>query len=376
MDHEKIRSQQNKILAQIETLGEAHEPLQSSLLESLCDHDKTVIHQALGNFGVRLLGFTTEVAFAHPDLFRLYDSAFADGSDFSNAALDLLKLSKQNQLSPFVAENLSRVITKHPQFKMLSRVIDAPSKNFSHIRFTRVELREQLRSIKKESKVDLRVLRTKGSDCWEDSPDDFASYTQFFNRLLPLIEEATEQHKHFTSFGLTSLASEIEAQLSKIVAESKDDRYYGFNRVTMTSAAVILGRMFGATFEILNKTYSANKRELKSRLEYRQFQGNFMFDALSQEFCLPTFNYEPVVVPLHDMERVPGEMVTLLRKLDKWPEASGHSIFDNFWVMLPKIDPAGRGDRELMYDLLEDGRLVGVLLGEKDGEVYFVSYWM
>jgi len=358
------------ILSQIRIHDKAKES-KLSFLQTFSAYEESTVRQALGNFGVRLLGFAAEVDFAHPDLSELFDE------EFSQSIMCLVKLAHDNDLNEFVADNLRRVITKHPRYKELSRVIDAPSKNLRHCRFSKPEFWSRIRDQKRTQNVDLRVMLTKGEDFWEETPDDFVSYLRHFNRLLPLIEEATAQHEHFTNFGLTSLAQEIQSQLTRIMAESKDDRYYGFNRITMTAAAVILGKMHDATFQISKNdsmSLRLSRTSYRCRLTCQQFYGNRHFDALNQEFSLPFMEYKPLIIPVCQMERRPGEMVRLLQELDSWPELGHKAVFDNYWVMLPDFNITG--DQELMYDLVEDQKLVGVLLGEKDGDVFFVSYWM
>lgn len=316
---------------------------------------------------MRLKGFAAEVDFAHPDLFGLFDA------DFSESVLCLLRVAGC-ELNEFVAENLRRVITKHSQYKHLSRIVDAPTKNLRQCRFVRPEFRSAIRNVKRTQPVDLRVLVSKGLDFWDDCPDDFSGYIRGLNRLLPLVQEATAQHERFTTFGLTSLAKEIEDQLNKIMSASQDDRYYGFNRITMTTAAVILGHMLNVSFQPSKHGDHMYSRPFRCRLDCRQFSGNPHFDALDKDFPIGVTDYKPIVIPINQMERKSAQMLSLLQSLDNWPETQNKAIFDHFWVMTPDLNFTG--NQELMYDLIEDGRLVGILLGEKDGDVFFVSYWM
>ena len=149
----------------------------------------------------------------------------------------------------------------------------------------------------------------------QETPDDFFYYMRNANHLHPLIEEATRQHQRFSEFGLTSMAAEIKSQLSKLIRNFKDDSYYGFNRITMTNASIILSKMHNATF-----------------------------------------SNQPLIKPSVKMDSCPASMDNLVKKLDKWPEALDKPIFDNLWVMVYGV--------------------INVILGDKDGKVYFISYWM
>ena len=149
MLHLKIKNQQEKILEQIDKRGEKSELVQSELLQKLNDYDQDVIKKALGDFGVRLSGFASEVDITHPDLSKIYDGAFSD-EEFESDLLNLLDIAS-NPLSPFVSDNLRRVIIRHPRVKQLS-VIDAPSKNLLHARFTNDKIREKIRNQKTHTK--------------------------------------------------------------------------------------------------------------------------------------------------------------------------------------------------------------------------------
>ncbi|CAE7860220.1 unnamed protein product [Symbiodinium microadriaticum] len=336
--------------SKIDSDGDVRES-KSDFLQRLTVIPEDNVKTSLGNFGVRLLAFASEVDFAHPDLGPLFDE-----EGFGEAALSLAEFSHHLD-NDFVTENLSRVLVKHPRHKVLTRIIDAPTKNFRHARFVKSEHLEEIRSIKRTQHVDLRVMDGKGEGFWDECPDDFSTFIRGFNRLKPFVEEATAQHERFTSFGLTSMAREIEDQLNKIVSEADDETYYEFNRITMTTAAVILGHMLNAKYKLPDYRNSSGYYYLSTS----QFSGDKddHYDNIRKltDAVGSTFRYRPIVIPPCQMDRKPADMVSLLQRLDSMPEVGGRPIFDNYWVMLPEMNLIG--DWAIMYDLIEEEKLTG-----------------
>jgi len=368
MDYKVIKNQQKRILTEIDKCGKVPKESQSGLLQKLGNYKSEIIRDALGDFGLRLSNFAAEVDFSHPDIASVYDGVFGD-EDFKLDVLNILDIASNNdtnQLRPFVSKYLNRIIINHSRYKNLNERIDAPSKNLRHVRFAKEEIRHEIREAKRIQNINFQILMKKSKDLWEEHPKDFSSYIRGFNRLVPLVEEATNQYQRFENFGLTSLASEIKTQLSDFMIKSKDDDYYGFNQITIMISFIILGRMYDATIHS-NQPDSWINKSYQCRMKTDQFRSSYSSNT-HLDFC----DYKPIVLPFVKMERVPGDMVSIVKKLDNWPEACGKPIFDSFWVMLPDI----KGDLELTYDLIEDEKVVGVLLGEKDDDVYFISYWM
>jgi hypothetical protein len=156
--------------------------------------------------------------------------------------------------------------------------------------------------------------------------------------------------------------------------KSKQESYYGFNRITMTNAAVILAKQHKYHF-----VRSANGGVLISiPSDYFTSLSNkiYVFDALSlevREYELPKsgfLNYVPRVYPLHNLV-VPDSMWKIIDCLERFPDADFRPIFDTYWVMFP-------GTEEEKYDmyLLKQGIVCPILLGERDGKCFFISYWV
>ena len=60
-----------------------------------------------------------------------------------------------------------------------------------------------------------------------------------------------------------------------------------------------------------------------------------------------------------------------MQHLEAFPELGGKPVFDHFLVVVPGLD----GDMAHEKELISEGRIIPVLLGERDGKCYFISYW-
>ena len=100
---------------------------------------------------------------------------------------------------------------------------------------------------------------------------------------------------------------------------------------------------------------------------------------------------------MEDKPYLPPRMKELVEFLESFPEASGHPLFDHYRVLVPGLDypninqakPAYRkasgeavefmNAEAAQYDfdryLVENGHVPAILLGERDGDHYFISYW-
>lgn len=365
MEIQKIKSQQAEILAKIDTLEEVtRSKSEPSLLRYVSNCKKEDTQKALGVLGESLYDFTSEIDLDHPDLPSIYENAFS--GDFADNAIDVLSIAKSNpDLTSFVADNLRRLISNHPTYKKLMKFIDAPSENLLHVRFANDPL--IARKKKQLQSVSLKVVAKKGEDYCNEQPSDFSVYKRGFNRFESLIKEAEEYRDRFATFGLTSMAGEIERQMKQIVIESEEDRYYGFNQITMTSAAVTLAKMIGAKIVFYDDRNSYS-RHLSITVDTEVLG--------KSNWPLKTFdkNFSASLVPTCQMPRLPASMIELLEKFDHWPEAGNKPIFDHFWVMFPDFTFGYNLDASL--DLLESEAVCAILLGELDGRIYFLSYWI
>lgn len=62
--------------------------------------------------------------------------------------------------------------------------------------------------------------------------------------------------------------------------------------------------------------------------------------------------------------------------LEKFPPLNLHAAFDHYWVLLPTVGCGDEEERQFDMRWLKSQKMVGALVGEKDGKTYFVNYWV
>lgn len=378
MDRERIRNQQDEILKKINKQDEAEKPLEENFLKINRDELSSVdLEDTFGLFGKRLSQFIEEVDLDHPEICNIFDCAFENNSDFGAAILDIMRLKKDPNMSVWIRGNAGHILKKHDLYRKLYRSIDTPSKNCFNIRLLKKDKLNLARSQKNTKNVNPRQLMDR-SEYWEEIDDDFSNYSRFHNRLLLLIEEGTRQHERFAEFGMTSLAREVQLELDEIIHDSKHKDHLGFNQISFIEAAIILGKILDVKFKNMSQYDPSGGFGGFGTLPCDQFKG---VDSFDWAFCdrEHLINYNPIIIPTCKCPNKPPEIEELIKKLDNWPDMNYKPIFDNLWLMVPEISCGDRGslfDQGIVDDLIESKKVVGALLGEVDGIVYFISHWM
>jgi len=106
--------------------------------------------------------------------------------------------------------------------------------------------------------------------------------------------------------------------------------------------------------------------------------------------------YEPRVYPLNELqEQAPESVKEIIKLVDEFPEADNKPIFDHFGVIVPGVNYPNEDHKRFtdkdgeikQYDSIDDGKkaldiilinakhITPIIVGEKDGKCYFISYW-
>ena len=148
--------------------------------------------------------------------------------------------------------------------------------------------------------------------------------------------------------------------------------------------------MMDYKYEVINSPYASPRRSIKRIAKFGDY--DFMLGSNIEEI-----DYGPRLYPIYDFEDImPEDVKSVIKLLDKYPECNGYPIFDNFWVLVPGVaypencqssfyDETGMiRDFNSMEDaykaldkiFLKGQHVVGAVLGEVDGKLYFISYWI
>jgi hypothetical protein len=349
-----------------------------NLVSILRKYDPGLIEFAFGEFGVKLNAFMKEIDDSHPDLGSLFDGAFQSNSLFSHSVREILELAtyaKEKGLTRAAPDVFQTYIKKVA--KGIAKRIDAPTKNLLHIRFASAYYLNSARSQKKLTPVDLRGVWKKGNEAWEINPNSFLEYVRYNKVCEEQIQAVVKKAERFRELGCKELCSEMLRDLDMFIA--KQETYYGFNRITMTNAAIILAKQHQYQFR-----YDAFSKGPSYIFVPATYFGKFVDqntykNLLTGENVCPThmdekYFYHPRAYPLSHggglFQESSARMKGVIQVLDNFPAAGNKPIFDTYWILVPGIE-----NQEYDYKMLFFNLATPVLLGEKDGKCFFICYW-
>lgn len=395
----EIQNHQLQFLESLFEKRDAKEPrsLTGVLYKSLSS-TKDQVSKALGPLGIKIKHFAENFnpEIPHPDVFSIFNGELTSEQEgtFSRDASDIIDVIEDKQdISVFVAEALYRYIAKHKSYDLLLSRIDDPLGNLLHARFMPEKERNMIRRQKMSQKIDQQLfLHKSGGGYWKSEPSNFLDYLRNNMIYASDIEEANLRQKHFSDLGLTLMAAEIQSSVEKMKKDAADFQHYGFNKISLVTASVILGKQSG--FEYISKPFGRGNEIV---LDPRTIKWNFFpeeKDRLFDDSDLEFLHFAPRVYRYDDFEPMASkEMKKIVYHIENFPEALGYPIFDHLRVLVAGVDykkdvfrlPDGGefGDTnnekvvaKLNFELIKQRDVAAILLGEKDGECYFVSYYM
>jgi len=376
------------------------------LIFHLLETDEEIVKFCLGKIGEQLKTFVNNVDLTHPELESVLDGVLCDGNEFAETCKELLllgKFAKEHNLERTLPL-FSKVATKLKLSKNISRRIDSPFSNKMHVRLIEDRKhRDTVRAVKRMQTIDLRAICRKGKEVWDSQPDSFLAFLRFSTVYEKELKRARKKAKRYADLGCKSLEYEIGKSI-KTFEQQLSDNHYGFHRITMTNAAVILAKSL--EFELMEKNQADENDGIKTIHQIivpRSFFGLYNFDPnyhavspfVEKMRGISSFYYQPRVYPLHELwPFAPKKVIEMINHLEEFPEANGKAIFDHFGVIVPGIKLPGNdpkfldekgnlrsfGDvevarRQLDLYLIENHYFHPVIVGEKDGKCYFLSYW-
>lgn len=284
------------------------------------------------DFGLRLISFINEIDADHPDLLRIFDGNLTNNIENSfikqlEEVVKLIKFANKNKISKSIIEKLKINLLSHCCFRNLDLCINAPSANSNHVRFL----------LSKKQKIEIRLRKKhqiiKIKNINDFTPDNFIDFfrdVQFDNidsKKNVLIKQ------NFKFHGLKHLSDHTDISFKK----SKNDDYFGFKKINLYLVGLILLKQMIKIF--INKT--------------------------QEEICVTAY-------PFHEVEKFAGDQTKeIIDYLDNFPDIGYRSLFDHFRVVVcsPKTNIFD-------FDLMQKKQTISVLLGDRDGEHFFISYFL
>lgn len=365
------------IIAQPDNLG---------ILSEILHYDEEVIRWALGDFGLRLRDFASCVDQSHPEIFKvpLYHDNFAQ------KCAELLRLANYAKKEGMFLclEGLAKLHTKNLPPSL--RFLDTPYKNQQHVRLLPSRnARDSVRSTKSMREIDMRAFYKKGQVAWDSMPTDFGIFVRHNVAYKDELVKAEKKAERYSALGCKEMASKIEEAIQEF-RSVMEDNYYGFHRITMTNAAVVLAKMHGYALVSPNN----------------DFQILVPFECVKECLFDPDdtpkhYNYMPRAYPLGELNVHSQKIRDLVESLESFEDVNGKAIFDHYVVVVPGLEISefdGSADtpiyrlldretgqtkdfnnrheayKTLDTTLIEEQAVTPILLGESDGKCYFICY--
>jgi len=297
--------------------------------------DKETIKVALGEFGESFYEFSKDLDLDH---FGIHDIPI--DNDLSKKIINILKLIK------FALDNgLDETVFGISNFYKKDIPLDIKNIDKKFIRLIKnKEKRESLRNNKKICDISLIKFYEKARVVWDNLPEDFSLFTKYSTKFDQILIDAEVKAKRYKELGCDELYKNIIDSVEN-TKKIMTDIYQGYHRVSLINAAIILAKI--------------NRFEL-SRQEF--------FEKQNYIISLNKSIYKPKIYPIRYLNHImPDQIRDLMFELEKNP------FFDYYMVLVPSTH--GSNQEKDISDI-KNKNTIPVLVGEKDGNCYFISYWI
>ncbi|NIQ13924.1 MAG: hypothetical protein GTO02_05825 [Candidatus Dadabacteria bacterium] len=203
----------------------------------------------------------------------------------------------------------------------------------------------------------------KNSELWKMLPTDFSIFNRHNTPYIEYLDLAERKMSRYSELGCEEISNKITEKIKQLRISLRD-RYYGFNRVTITVASAILSKMHGYKFR--------TSYDREDNVTFNVVVSNY-FSQHSKEY-----SYEPKLYSFYELGcQAPKATLRAINHLDSFPDINGKPLFDNYLVLVPSIKYDGSYDslRNLDMNLIKNRDIVPVLLGERNSKCYFLCYF-
>jgi hypothetical protein len=308
------------------------------IFSEIVKFEDEVVKLALGEFGLSLLKFSKVININH---FGVCEIPIND--DLSEKLCQILYLvdyALKNNLNLSV-DGISKFYAKCIDHNLIN--LDK-----KYIRLIKDEkIRKEIRKNKKISEVGLAGFYEKARLIWDNLPGDFSIFLKNDTSFEKIIDDAESKADRYESVGCYELSKNIRDSVAVVRGLIKDS-YCGYRRISIKNASVILAKINRFELVVKNLENSFHKKK------YLIFLNNEI--------------YNPKIYPIHYLEDIKTDYIkSLFIDLESTP------LFDHYMVLVPSLN-----SRQINQDLIDikEKNAIPILLGEKDGKCYFISYWI
>jgi len=372
------------------------------LARKMSDLPDDFLEASLGQFGKKIKLFLNSVDIDHPDMPNCYDGFFRDDGEFASFFSELVahaRLSAKTNNS-MVRGYIGEFAEKHIIDRHKAAIhMDVPENNRCNVRLVRDKsLRGNIRSKKKMQIIDLDSVYKKGVGFYMSHPDNFLSHMRFDLSLESEISKLEVKAKRYMEMGCSSMADEINSSVD-CYREYTKQTYFGFNRITMSAASIILAKSLG--YEVKVDRCPLSGAETYAIRVGSGYFGGYCFDPSNAENISDRhYLYEPKIYPIDDFSDIMTDGVRrTIDLLEKFHDAGKKPIFDFFGVIVPSIrfpsvphegsysflnkdgflsTHCHLGDcvSDFNRSLVKNNFFKPIIVAEKDHKCYFITYWI
>jgi|688.fasta_scaffold164456_2 hypothetical protein len=297
-------------------------------LAQIINYDPIVIEMALGDAGKSLYNFIKIADLENEEIYEYIDEEICD------KILQIIRLVDYGYKN-----NLDKSIISLSKFykKIISNDFCSLEKKVRFIK--NLETREEYRREKKSYQISLITFYKKCHILWHNLPDNFDCYERYSTKnnseeLRIKSNRFAELNCDFIKDCIDEHIKDIEFNYSKII--------FGFNKISIRNASVILSKFHGY--------------KLKKHDRYHLIKNE---DEV----------YSPKIYPLHYFDKT-EKISRLIEDLES------DSIFDHYMILMPSYREKDKiTSFEEESELIKNKSITPILLGDRDGESYFISYW-
>ncbi len=224
--------------------------------------------------------------------------------------------------------------------------------------YASAEKRDAVRKKNVSKRIALNNFLKKNKDLFAKNIT-IQDYIRFGNSHKSEIDKYQARGQIFNNFGLIALKSAVEKNLSSLKSAAQEN-HFGFQKMSVSTAAI-------AACQLLNAKIDANFDLI---IDPSFIKG---FDA----GCVIQHVIQPILHPVHNLNPS-DEMKEIISLLDNFPDADNKCIFDSYFVVVPAVK-SDIFDHNAKYafdnKLIKEKRVFPILLGQKEGKCYFISFW-
>jgi hypothetical protein len=302
----------------------------SELVFYLTSIHPDIAELALGKIGRSLIEFINKIDLQHPDVQYVVDQVFQNDGHLKQQVQELLELADKCRHLTAISANFHKLVDRN-------RLLKTPLQ-FAARLFKSSKERSSFRKEKTSQIVDLKNICNKGVEFWNRQCSNFSTFNRYSVPYLKDIEDYEEKAEKYLDVGCKDISNKLGHEIRALRA-AFNDRYCGFNRITISRASLILAKMHGCRFKV-----SWDIHDNKS---------NSIVTQKSEP-------YQPRAYPLHEViHTASDDMIYLIDHLDEFPAINRKALFDNYVILSPSMELAAQP----------------VLLGERDNKCYFIAYW-